>query len=260
MNAKGSNSTRAFNQELMLRVANEEDRMISDDMIQWYDRNLVMKLLDGYSLYITTDFTTTSAAKSDYSALAVWAISSNNDLFLLDLCVRRQELQEQYGELFRMVRTWRKGGRYIEVGVEINGQQKAHLFSLKEMMQKLNVYFSFARQKGAPVGREGVLSGENKLERFRYVLPKFQNRKFYFPEQLKDTPDMKEALKQLRGVTHTGFTTSDDFCDCVSQIEMIDVREGMGSDDLPYVDNRKDVDVWGKMWDKDDDDGNSVIF
>lgn len=263
LNAKGSNSTRAFNQELMLRVANEEDRMVTDTMIQWYDRNLIMSLLDGYSLYVTTDFTTTSAAKSDFSALAVWAVSSNNDYFLLDVCVRRQELGEQYNELFRMVRTWSKGGRYLEVGIEVDGQQKAHLFNIKQMMQKQNLFFSFARQKGAPTGREGILSaasGTNKLERFRYILPKFQNMKFYFPEQLKDNKDMIEGLKQIKGATHAGFTSSDDFCDCVSQLEMMDVREGSGVDDLPYKETGRSRDVWGDMWDKEDSSGSSVIF
>lgn len=215
INAVGSNSTRTFNQELMLRVSSDEDRMVPDELIQWFDRNLIMKMIDGYSLYITTDFTTTSNAKSDYSAIALWAVSSNSDYFLMDLCVRRQELQEQYNELFRMISTWSKGYRVIEVGVEIDGQQKAHVFALKEMMQKKNKYFTFARQKGAPLTREGILSrsaGENKLERFRYTLPLFQNKKIYFPDQLKGTPDMDVALKQLRGVTYTGFTTHDDFC------------------------------------------------
>ena len=254
---------REFNQELMLRVANEEDRMVTDTMIQWYDRNLIMSLLDGYSLYVTTDFTTTSAAKSDFSALAVWAVSSNNDYFLLDVCVRRQELGEQYNELFRMVRTWSKGGRYLEVGIEVDGQQKAHLFNIKQMMQKQNLFFSFARQKGAPTGREGILSaasGTNKLERFRYILPKFQNMKFYFPEQLEDNKDMIEGLKQIKGATHAGFTSSDDFCDCVSQLEMMDVREGSGVDDLPYKETGRSRDVWGDMWDKEDSSGSSVIF
>ncbi len=263
LNAKGSNSTRSFNQELMLRVANEEDRMVTDTMIQWYDRNLIMSLLDGYSLYVTTDFTTTSAAKSDFSALAVWAISSNNDYFLLDVCVRRQELGEQYNELFRMVRTWSKGGRYVEVGIEVDGQQKAHLFNIKQMMQKQNLYFSFARQKGAPAGREGILSaatGTNKLERFRYILPKFQNMKFYFPEQLKGNKDMQEGLKQIKGATHAGFTSADDFCDCVSQLEMMDVREGSGVDDLPYKETGSSKSIWGDMWDKEDTSGSSVIF
>ena len=263
INAVGSNSTRTFNQELMLRVSSDEDRMVPDELIQWFDRNLIMKMIDGYSLYITTDFTTTSNAKSDYSAIALWAVSSNSDYFLMDLCVRRQELQEQYNELFRMISTWSKGYRVIEVGVEIDGQQKAHVFALKEMMQKKNKYFTFARQKGAPLTREGILSrsaGENKLERFRYTLPLFQNKKIYFPDQLKGTPDMDVALKQLRGVTYTWFTTHDDFVDCLSQVSSISVVPGSGgTGDLEREYKHDASGIWGDVEDDEKEYGGSNI-
>ena len=262
--AVANNNTRAFNQELMLRVSNEEDRMITDDMLQWYDRKLIMNMLDGYNLYITTDFTTTSAAKSDFSGIAVWALNSENDWFLLDLHLKRCELQEQYDALFRMVSVWSRGGRAIDVGVEIDGQQKAHIFSLKQMMQKKNLYFSFARQKGAPVGREGILSrvgGNSKLERFRYTLPMFQNHKIYFPEQLKDTADMKEMMKHLKGATHVGFTTHDDGADLVSQLGLIDVITPSSSEALAedagswYAED----DVWGGIKEKDEYGGSTVF-
>jgi phage terminase large subunit-like protein len=264
-NAMATNSTKAFYQELMLRVANEEDRLITDDMLngQWFDRTLIMKMIEGYNIYITTDFTTTSAAKSDFSALAVWAISSNNDYFLMDLCLRRQELQQQYDELFRMVSTWSKGGKPVEVGIEIDGQQKAHLFAIKEMMQKKNIYFSFARQKGAPVTREGILSkagGANKFERFRFVLPMLQNRKVFFPEQLKENPEMREAIKQLKGTTHSGFSTHDDFCDVVSQLGLIDILPGSEANPEEELTDVSKF-FWGSLEDDDKYEGSkSTIF
>jgi len=244
--AKMSGTLDAFMQERMLRVSSEDQRMIQDEMIQWYDRKMVVKLLDGYRLYLTTDFTTTSEAKSDFSALSLWAVNSNSDYYLLDLCVKKQGLQEQYNELFRMVNFWKRGGRNIEVGVEIDGQQRAHIFALKEMMLKRNEYFSFARQKGAPVGREGILSkatGGNKHERFRYMLPLFQNKKFYFPEELRDTPDMKEALRQLKYTTHTGFAGHDDFNDTVSQLGLIEIMlPSENTEMMPEYD--VDMDYW----------------
>jgi hypothetical protein len=265
MDAVATGKTRSFNQELMLRVSNEEDRLVTDDMIQWYDRKLLMKLLDGYSLYITTDFTTTSKAKSDFSGIALWAVSSNYDYFLLDLCLRKQELDEQYNEVFRMVSTWSKGGRAIEVGVETDGQQKAHLYALRQKMQMTNRYFSFARQKGAGPGKEGISSGSagSKHERFRYILPNFQNRKVYFPEQLQDTADMKEALKQLKGTTTTGFSTHDDFCDLISQLGLVDIIPGSGSDEASFEKSTiHEGDVWSGIFDDDDSDDyrGSTIF
>ena len=260
--AKMSNTLNAFMQERMLRVSSEEDRMIPDDLIQWYDRALIIRLLDGYKLYITTDFTTTSEAKSDFSAIACWAVNSNGDYYLLDLCVRKQSLQEQYNELFRMVNFWKRGGRHIEVGIEIDGQQRAHLFALKEMMQKRNEYFSFARQKGAPITREGILSkngGINKHERFRYMLPLFQNRKFYFPRELQDTPDMKEAMKQIKYTTYTGFAGHDDFNDCVSQLGLIDIiTPSEVTETIPHFD--ADTDVWDGFDDNTFSGNNSTVF
>ncbi|MCK5613302.1 hypothetical protein KAR91_66135 [Candidatus Pacearchaeota archaeon] len=263
LNAKATNSTREFNQELMLRVSNEEDRMVSDDMIQWYDRNMIIKMLHGYNLYITTDFTTTSEAKNDFSGLAVWAVSHNGDYFLLDLCLKRQGMQEQYNELFRMINYWKRGGRDIPVGVEVDGQQRAHLFSLREMMMKKNEYFNFARQKGAAVGKEGILSksgGASKHERFRFMVPHFQNKKFWFPEQLKDTPDMKEAIKQLKYTTYTGFASHDDFNDLVSQLGLIDIMQP--SEELEKIEYREDdTHIWTELEEDDDKEfKNSVVF
>jgi len=224
--AVASKATREFNQERMLRISSDEDRMIPDDLIDWYSRKTLLKNIDGYNIYITTDFTTTSEAKSDFSALAVWGVNSEKHFFLLDLCVRRQSIGEQYEELFRMVNFWKSMGKTVEVGVEVDGQQKAHIFALKEMMVKKNEWFSFARQKGAKYGSEGILSrssGGNKHSRFRMMLPQFQNMMFHFPEEIRDTPDMEEALKQLKYTTWEAFGGHDDFCDVVSQLGMMEI-------------------------------------
>lgn len=263
LDAVATKTTKMFNQELMLRVSNEEDRLVTDDMVQWYDRKMLMKMIDGYSIYMTTDFTTTSASKSDFSAIAVWAVSSNYDYFLLDLCLRKQELEQQYNEVFRMVSTWSRGGIPVEVGVEVDGQQKAHLFALKQKMQMTNKYFSFARQKGASPGKEGITSKSSgsKHERFRYIVPQFQNHKIYFPKELESTPDMKEALKQLKGVTSSGFSTHDDFCDTVSQLGLLDVIPGTGEFDADDTDGYLDR-AGNIIWDDDDEEshGGSTIF
>ena len=221
-----SNATREFNQERMLRISSDEDRMITDEMIESYSRKTLLKEIGAYNIYITTDFTTTSEAKSDFSAIAVWALNSNKDYFLVDLCLRRQGIAEQYNELFRMVNFWSSHGKSVEVGIETDGQQKAHLFALKEMMLKRSEWFTFARQKGAKIGSQGILSratGGNKHERFRMMLPQFQNHKIHFPVELENTPDMIEARKQLKYTTWESFGGHDDFPDVISQLGMMEL-------------------------------------
>ena len=251
--AIASSATREFNQERMLRISSDEDRMIQDNMIEWYDRKTLLKEIDAYNIYITTDFTTTSEAKSDFSALAVWAVNSNKDFFLVDVCVKRQGIGEQYDKLFEMVNFWSSHGKAVEVGIEVDGQQKAHIFALEEMMMKRTEWFTFARQKGAKYGSKGILSkstGGNKHGRFRMMLPQFQNAKMHFPNELKDTPDMKEALRQLRYTTWENFGGHDDFPDVVSQLGMMEIiypMVGTGT----VSSHRKRSSIWD---DVDDDD------
>ena len=248
-----SNSTRSFNQERMLRISSEDDRMVPDNLIQEFDRVLTMKAIQNYSLYITTDFTTTSKSKSDFSALGVWAINSNNDWFLMDLCVKRQSISEQYDELFRMVKDWGRKGCILEVAIEVDGQQGAHLAALKREMNYRNVYFNFARQVDYKGTRQGILSksvGGNKHSRFRMILPQFQNKKIYFAEQLHDTPDMKEALLQLKHTTWGNFGGHDDFCDIVSQLNLIELTLPMGEYE-PTKEDRQDS-IWDEIYDEDE--------
>ena len=251
-----SHATKEFNQERMLRITSDEDRMIHDEMLQWYSRKEAMKSIHAYRVYVTTDFTTTSEAKSDFSAIAVWLVNSNRDFYLADLCVKRQGIGEQYEEVFRMVNFWTSQGKSVDVGIEIDGQQLAHLHALREMMPSRGQFFTFARQKGAKYGSEGIRSksgGGSKHERFRTMLPMFQNHKFYFPLELKDTPDMKEGLKQLRHVSYSGFGSHDDFCDAISQLNMIDIIYPNITQDSYSADSSKDRSIWRDLPSTDND-------
>lgn len=215
-------------QENYLRISSDEDRMISDQMIQWYNRTDIVNRIDEYKLYVTTDFTTTGEQGSDYSGIAIWAVGANQDYFLLDLCLRKQEMTYQYEEVFRMNAIYGQGFRPVTVGVEVDGQQKAHIFSLKELMAKKAEFFTLGRQKGAKIGNEGInsrLEGGNKHWRFRMMLPLFQNKKFWFPKELLSTPDMNELLEELKYCTYSGFgSTHDDGIDLISQLGAMEIN------------------------------------
>lgn len=233
-------------QENYLRISSDEDRMISDQMIQWYNRADIIKHIDEYNIYITTDFTTTGSQGSDLSGIAAWAVGSNNDFFLLDLCLRKQEMIYQYDEVFRFSAIYGQGYRPVTVGVETDGQQKSHIFSLKELMTKRNEYFDFGKQKGAKIGDEGIksrLEGGSKHWRFKMMLPAFQNKKFWFPKELESTPDMYELLEELKYCTYSGFGSKhDDGIDLISQLNMMDIHfplPGMSGSFDPNSESKK---------------------
>ena len=219
--ARKSNSVGKLMQERMLRLTSGTDRLVPDSCIQWYDRKNIVKNIQNYNIYITTDYTTTSGEGSDYSGIASWAVSNNEDWFLLNLSLRKRNMAAQYAETLDEAARWKRLGKYVEIGVEIDGNQAAHIYSLEREMEKRGDYYSFARQKGDEYSeRKGLLSrstGVKKHERFRIavnqvLLPK----KMWFPEHLKDTPDMQEMIAQIRGATHEAFTRSDDGPDLIT--------------------------------------------
>jgi hypothetical protein len=244
---------RRLMQEHYLRISSEEDRMISDKMINWYSRNKLMSKLNQYNLYMTTDFTTTGNAGSDMSGTAMWALGSNGDWFLLDLSLRKKELTQQYDDVFSMVNTWtRYNYRGVTVGIEVDGGQRAHIQALKDRMVSRNEWFTIGRQRDSKPGSEGIMSrleGGNKHWRFRMALPLFQNHKIWFPEELKDTPDMKELLEELEYCTYTAFGSShDDGADLISMLIPLDSIQPPISFDDDDDSESKPMKKRGGMW------------
>ena len=219
---------REFNQELMLRIASEGDRLIKDDQLQWFDRRTISKQLGNYKIYITTDFTASNTMKGDFSGVFTWAVSSNGDWFLLDMELKKTTIAEQYEVLFQMVDTWgSRMGKQVTVGIEIDGQQQLNLFALKKMMIEKNIYFTFARQIGTKFGAEGIsrkFAKGKKHEQFMRVHPLFQSKKVYFAEELRDSLGMKELLQELKYISYSSIgSLHDDGLDCISMIPSMHV-------------------------------------
>ena len=257
---------REFNQELMLRISSEEDKLVKEDQIQWYSREVLKNNLGSYNIYATTDYTASNNLKGDFSCTMIWAVNARNDWFLLDLSVKKATIAEQYEPLFRFVREWgSRYGRHVTVGVEIDGQQQLNLHALKKMMLEYNVYFGFARQIGSPFGKEGISRRQAtgaKHEQFMRVHPLFQQHKIYFPEELKESADMKEVLNELSYITYEGIGSKhDDALDCISMIASMDVIAP--SEDVEVVSYREESKdyIWHRYGGKDDEDsGSSVVF
>ena len=230
LDAVNSNKTRSFMQELMLRITSEKDKAIPNDYLEFFSRDNILKNGAAYNWYITTDFTTTGGSGNDFSGMAVWAVSSNNDYLLVDLVLKKMDLALQYNELFRLVNKYKRFNGMIEVGIEIDGQQKIHLFAIKELMNKKNEYFTIGKQKGGV--REGILSKQSKggkEGRFSVMVPLFQAGKIQFARELNDTASMRELRNELDYVTYDEHgmlqfgSVHDDGLDLISQLAMMNI-------------------------------------
>jgi hypothetical protein len=222
--ARAANKLKSFLQERMLRLASDADRLIPEKCIRFCDTTFIQDNIYAYNIYITTDFTTTSGESSYFSGAAAWAISNNGDWFMLDLVLRKMSMEEQYTTVLDWAARYKRMGKHVEIGVEVDGSQTAHIFSLEKLMMQRSDWYSFARQKGVDKDetRKGILSrktGGSKIERFRVAVTQFMlPMKLWLPEHLKDTKDMKEFLDQIRGATHENFARSDDGPDLISML------------------------------------------
>ncbi len=202
-----------FNQELMLRIMSEEDRLIQDGDIAWYKVDNVIKNKGKFNFYITTDFATSEKQKADFSVISVWAYNNNGDWFWVDGICKRQLMDKNVDDLFRLSQMYKPQS----VGIEVSGQQGGFVTWIQNQMMDRNIYFNLASENNT--NNPGIRPNTNKLVRFNTVVPWFKARKMYFPIERKNDPTMQECLNELSLVSPSGFRSKhDDFIDTISML------------------------------------------
>ena len=224
-----------FNQELMLRIMSEEDRLVLDQDIRWYDRDMLLRNKGNYNWYITTDFATSEKQHADFSVISVWAINNNGDWYWVDGICERQTMDKNLDDLFRLVSQY---SPIMSVGVEVTGQQGGFIQYIQSEMMHRNNFFTLASDKNS--GEPGIRPNTNKMQRFNIVLPLFKAGKMYFPTQLRQSKPMVECMNELTLVSVSGFKSKkDDFADTISMLGAMPTflpGEAPPDDDDPYAD------------------------
>lgn len=230
-----------FNQELMLRIMSEEDRLIKDTDIRWYRHDSVLKAKNKFNFYITTDFATGAKEANDFSVISVWAYNNIGQWFWVDGVCAKQKMGQNIKDLFRLAQKWRPDS----VGIEVSGQQGGFTDWILEKMVEKNIYFNLASDKNS--GEPGIRPNTNKLVRFNLVVPLFQAGQMYFPVELKGSPEMLECMNELSLVSKSGFRSKhDDFADTIS---MLVLMEAWKPSEEAAADENDDG-----LWTLDDDD------
>lgn len=202
-----------FNQELMLRIMSDEDRLIQDHDIGWYKIDAVLRNKQRFNFYITTDFATSEKQKADFSVISVWAYNNVGDWLWVDGIVKRQTMDKNLDALFRFAQMYKPQG----VGVEVTGQQGGFIQWIQSQMLERNIYFPLTSEGNN--NALGIRPNTNKLVRFNTVVPLFKARKIFFPIEKKASPEIAEALSELTLVTPGGFKSKhDDFIDTISML------------------------------------------
>lgn len=232
-----------FNQELMLRIMSDEDRLIQDHDIGWYKIDGVLRHKNRFNFYITTDFATKESQKNDFSVISVWAYNNVGDWLWVDGVCKRQDMGDNVNELFRLAQLYRPQS----VGVEVSGQQQGFVSWIQNEMLNRNVFFPLASENNS--SQPGIRPNTNKLVRFNTVVPLFKARKIFFPIEKKNSAEIREAIEELTLVAPSGFRSKhDDFCDTISMLSSLTPWKPSETGDLVQGDNG----MW-EMEEQDDD-------
>ena len=207
-----------FNQELMLRIMSDDDRLIRDADIKWYKQASVIDNRNRFNFYITTDFATSERQASDFSTINVWAINNNRDWYWVDGICKRQLMDQNINDLFRLAQMWTPQ----EVGIEVSGQQGGFIPWIEEQMLTRNIYFTLASEGNQ--SRPGIRPTTNKMQRFNTVVPWFKAGKMYFPNERQSGPEMVEMMEELSLASPSGFRSKkDDQIDNISMLGLMTV-------------------------------------
>jgi predicted phage terminase large subunit-like protein len=232
----------SFNQELMLRIMSEEDRLIQDSDIQWYKRSQVLQNKHRFNFYITTDFATSTKQAADYSVISVWAYNNAGQWFWVDGVCKRQDMAANLRDLFRLASEYKPQG----VGVEVTGQQGGFVSLLQEQMMDKNIYFPLTSEGNQ--NSPGIRPNTNKLVRFNTVVPLFKTHMIYFPLEMKSDPTMMEAVNELSLASNSGFKSkNDDFIDTISMLSVM--KPWKPSEETPMKE------ASDGMWEMDEPEG-----
>ena len=225
----------SFMQELMLRVTSSEERLIQDTEIRWYNRAQLLENRSNFNFYITTDFATKAKQSADFSVISVWAYNSNADWFWVDGICKKQTMDKNNNDLFKLVQEYSPQS----VGVEISGQQGAFINWLQMEMMTRNIWFNFAMGKN---GTPGIQPETDKLSRFNVVVPYFKAGKMYFPSEMKASEIMGEFQQELKMATINGFKSKHD--DCLDTVSMLSyINAWKPSEEAPLA--QQTDGVWG---------------
>ena len=207
----------SFYQELMLRITSKEDLLIPNSSLVFFNREQVLKHKDRYNFYITTDLATSAKKNADFSVISVWAYSNNGDYMLVDGWCDKTEVSQFINKIFEFIPVYNP----IGVGIEVTGQQAGFISWLRDEMLAKNIYFNFLSSNNN--GEDGIRPTGDKFSRFILFKPRFDTKKVWIANEMKDTAWYNEFEEERSKATKQGFKSKhDDVLDSISMLGSFD--------------------------------------
>lgn len=158
-----------FSSQMMQNPLADEIQGFVRDWVQFYDRTFDTY---GMNVYIIVDPANEKHKKSDYTAMAVIGLASDQNYYLLDAVRDRLNLTQRTAALMHLHKKWQP----IGVGYEKYGVQ-ADIEHIKTEQARVNHRFDIT-----PLG--GNMA---KNDRIRKLIPVYEQHRFYLPHSLHYT-------------------------------------------------------------------------
>ena len=225
-----------FNQELILLIMSAQHRLIHDAAISRSKPSPIPRNENCFPLYTTTDFATSEKTSADYSVISVWALNNVGNWYWVDGVCKRQLMDKNIDDLFRLSQTYRPQN----VGIEVSGQQGGFIQWIQEQMLSRNVFFPLASESNN--GKPGIRPNTNKMVRFNTVVPLFKAQKIFFPSEMKNSTIIREFVDELSLASPGGFKSKHD--DCIDTISMLSVLNAYRPTESGDMISSSDGGIW----------------
>jgi phage terminase large subunit-like protein len=175
--------------------------------------------------------------------ISVWAYNNNGDWLWVDGICKKQLMDKNIDDLFRLAQMYNPQ----QVGVEVTGQQGGFIPWIRNEMMERNQMFTLASEGNG--NNPGIRPNTNKMQRFNVMVPQFKMNKIFFPEERRTSPEMVECMSELSlAAIGTCKSKHDDFIDTISMLSSLTPWKPTNVGELTRNSEGENT-----MWDLDED-------
>ena len=193
---------KAFFQEYMLQVIDDEDSIFKKDMFTYYDDGDIIRHLPSMNVFMAVDLAISKEDYADYTVITTIAVNSDNHWFILNQEVGKWSMSESINHLFGQISKYRP----TLLVLETVAYQMAFKQAVEDEMLRRNSFVRIEKTK--------KMKKELKIQSLQ---PRYNVQSIHHPKDKVWVNDLEEQLTMFR--PEGALTKHDDQMDCLSMLD-----------------------------------------